>query len=358
MEPARAYSALRCALVMLTITLVGCQAIKPPAIPAGDNIKAKIDHLYTLSHTPIGDKPNTSNDLMKPSDYARAGYTVVNESCNTFFDELTRASNGVQMSKADWTALGAAAATILALTHTNSAKPVGIAAAAFALGGLVLDNYQKYALLTPYPEQTQKLVFAALKVYATNSPAESAGDMIDADARISSYARLCTYSGIATLAQDAISTATPSTSGGGTASVFTTAGDQAKVADIKKLLGLKQTPSDKDLAILAVMVDPQEAQLQSKAAESLSADVAKAVWDSTSGKPLPQLDAIKQDLADLLSSNAAFKAMVDKSKADSQAASKPTAGGSTKSPGQPVFVPPLPPLGPWTPPVIEVNAAK
>lgn len=358
MGVARVDWTLRSALVMLVLSVAGCQTVKPPTIPAGDEVKKKIDHLYTLSHTPIGDKPNEANDLMKPADYARAGYTVVNESCNSFFDGLTRASNGVQMTKADWTAVGAAAATILALTHTNSAKPVGIAAAAFALGGLVFDNYQKYALLTPYPEQTQKLVFAALKVYATNSPAESAVDMIDADARISGYSRLCTYSGIATLAQDAISTATPSTTGGGTTSVFTSAGDQTKVGDIQKLLQLKQPPADKDLAVLAVMVDPQEVQLQSKAAESLSADVAKIVWDSANGKPLPALDSIKQDLADLLSSNAAFKAMVDKSKSDSEAASKPPKGGPTKSPGEPVFVPPVPPLGPWTPPVITVNATK
>ncbi len=366
------------AALSVAFTLTGCAAVSTPTVPKPDSIKQRIDTLYTLSKQPLGASSKTSSkdsnqdagsaaasnpvsdgssQFMSASDYARAGYTLVDENCNDFFDALSRATNTLQMSKSDWTAAGAAAAAIVALAHSAS-KPVGITAAVFGLGAVTFDNYQKYALLTPYPEQTHKLVFQALKAYATDSPATGASDMIGADARISGYAQICTYSGIATLAQDAIakSSATVAPNQGSKPSIFTSANETDKVNAIKTALGLSAI-SDQDLALLAIMVDPAASKYQAKAAAGLSADAKAKVWDSTTSKPLNALATIKDDLASLQSSNSDFAKMIADSEKASGDATKKAGEGVRGGTPPVVFIPPTPPASAlqWSPPTIVVN---
>jgi hypothetical protein len=294
-----------------------------------------------------------------PVEYAVAGYTLADESCNSFFDLLAQATNNVQMTKADWTALGAATATILALTHSTS-KPVGIAAGLFGLGAAGFDNYQKYALLTPYPDQTKKLVIQAMQAFRSQSPPEQATDILNADARVSAYARLCTYSSISSLAQQAISTASPQAVNVGTKTIFTTAGDQQLVQTIDSALGLQsQSVSDQDLALLAIMTTSgTDPKLLPQIAAKLSAPVAAAVWDSTS-KALKQsvVPQIQGPLAQLASSNSDFKKLIDSINSATAAASPPAGGNRHPADIEhaPKLVIPRAVSAPWQPPQIVIN---
>ncbi len=364
----------RAVIVMSILPLISCAAISPPTIPPSNVIKQRLDNLQTLSQLPLCDKSLLKSDtaagsnttsscpanspLMTPAEYARVGYTIVDENCNNFFDTLSRATNNLQMSKSDWTALGAAAAAILALAH-STAKPVGITAAAFGFGAITFDNYQKYALLTPYPDQTKKLVIQALKAYEKDSPPGDATDMVGADARVSGYAQICTYSGIASLAQEAInkSTATVPNGQGSTPSIFTSSEQQKAVADIKKILDLgDQTPSDTDLALIAVLSDPKQSKYFEQAASHLSPFVATKVWDVKNAKPLVDvLQNLDSDLK-VLETNGDFVKMIADSEKNSDEATK-KAGSGVRGPVPPVFIVPSPPAksGQWSPPTIVVN---
>jgi hypothetical protein len=368
----------RAVIAMSLLPLISCTAISPPRVPPSNIIKQRLDNLQTLSRQPLCDKSLLKSDtatgstttscpavdvsnspFMAPAEYARAGYTIVDENCNDFFDTLSRATNTLQMSKSDWTALGAAAAAILALAH-STAKPVGITAAAFGFGSIAFDNYQKYALLTPYPDQTKKLVIQALKAYEKDSPPGDATDMIGADARVSGYAQICTYSSIASLAQEAINKATASVPNGqgGTPSIFTSSEQQAAVTHIKNLLGLAdQTPSDTDLALIAVLSDSKQAKYFEQAASHLSPFVAAKVWDAKNAKPLVDVLQKLDDDLKVLETNGDFVKMITDSEKSSDEATKKAGPGVRGGPPSAVFIAPSPPSksGKWSPPTIVVN---
>src|SRR6185437_1871565 len=144
------------AALVVTLGLGGCASFKaqpPSATVAPEAVADRYRALYRVSHEDMSaeklDAPKSlptnvdSSKLLSPQQYAETGYSLAFDRCNEFFDLVTRASNEVQMTKADVAALGAAAAAIIALVHQSS-KPVGIAAAAFGLGAVGFDNYQKY----------------------------------------------------------------------------------------------------------------------------------------------------------------------------------------------------------------------
>jgi hypothetical protein len=336
-------------LSLLTLLLAACASA--PKIASPDDIEAKYKDLYRVTTDNVA-ATGQSAKTMSAQEYARTGYTLVQERCNTFFDEITKATNDLQMTKADVAALGAAAAVIIALAHRSS-KPVAITAAAFGFGTSVFDSYQKYALLTAYPTQTRDLVQAAMEAYAKDSPAADAKDIVEADARISGYAQLCTYSGIVALAAKAISTSAPKAVSQTASSVFTTADDVSKVTQIKTLLGLPDvTLSDNTLALLELMADPSTADaLRIQIPAQLPSDVAAKVWSSDTNSKLAALDKIAPLLSQLATSNKAFAQIIAGIKK-----------ASTSRPGDvnaaPTLVVPAGPPGPWSPPIITINGVR
>lgn len=353
-------------LTALTPILSGCIPISQlgaPTAPSSDVVKARATTLLTLGNTAIP----SLNRALSPSEYARAGYTQVREQCDKFFSTLTLRTNSNQLTKADWTALGAAAGAIIALAHPGAAKPVGIAAAAFGLGSSAYDNYQKYGLITLYPEQTKILVFKALDAYQSASPAGSASDMIDADARVSAFAEICTYSNINALAINAIATTSATVSNATPTTVFTSQADLDKVAEIAQIIGISNV-SDTDLATLEILAkksagDPDITATLSTIADSLTDSVKTAVWDGAALKAATFTTVVVNDLAALMS-NSQFAKMVNdsiaKSKAASAAAAEQAQGEHTLvSPSQiAVFVAPAAAPQDWRPPTILLNAAN
>jgi hypothetical protein len=109
------------------------------------------------------------------------------------------------------TLAGAFAAGTLAAVK-GSAESIAIAALATALVGASLDNFQNFALLTPYPNQVHKLVQSAMSTYAQSAPPNDATKMKDVDTAlyyVAGYASLCTYAGIGDLVAQALQKAKP-----------------------------------------------------------------------------------------------------------------------------------------------------
>ena len=196
---------------------------------------------------------------LTPAAFTKVGYGVVETECNTYFDKIIKADNGIKQTKADVVALGTAAAVIATLAKTST-QTVGITAAGFGLATAAIDNYEQYAFATPYPLQTWKLVKDALKAYSDASPSSSAQTLEDASELIRGYAILCSYSGIASLSAQAISKGTPVDSGSNTPAtpLFTAAQKTTYLDSIDQSLGgvPAGTWTDFDYVILAAIADP------------------------------------------------------------------------------------------------------
>jgi len=235
------------------------------------------------------------------------------------------------------TAAGSAAAVIATLAQTTP-KTIGIIAAAFGLGAVVIDNLDQYSFATPYPTQTRGLILKALVAYRQSSPAESAKTISDAADLISGYANLCTYSGIAELAAESITKATPGNLTSQNGPLFT----DAQKADLQPIIGLLNLPAgtqltDSDYVALAAISDPAttnttllDALASSFSSGIPSATVTSKIYDKgTHQKQTATLAAIRTILAPLLSSDPQFAAQVS---------SKEKAGTSSTPSRTPVMI--------------------
>jgi len=244
--------------------------------------------------------------------YAEVGYILTEEACSDFFDALVASSNNIQMTKADALAASTAAATILALSKKTT-RTIGNTAALFGLSTALLDNWQKYYLMTPYPVQTRNLVLGALTTYRQAYPPQDAVDILDADERVSAYARLCSYSGIANLAEQALAKSVTIPADAPAETIFSDADRSGVLSTIQMTLKLPSSAfKDEDYVILEVA--SEETVPSQKYIDALSPDVKAKLPYTTATEKQKTTAAIKQIggvLHPLLLSNTKFKSAVD-----------------------------------------------
>jgi hypothetical protein len=326
-------------IVLLALSSLVLNACAPATLRVKDatnasTIGAQVTAIFT------GAKQTVPTSIDAPT-LAQVGYQLVDSSCSDYFDAVTKASNGWKMTKADFIALGAATATIAALAKA-SAKQVGIAAAAFGFGGLVIDNIEQYAYATPYPIQTRGLILKAFTAYRQSSPPKIAATIPDAIDQIAGYANLCTYAGIASLVEDSISKATPVDASTATP-LFSDKDKTQFIQPINKALSIPaaDTPTDNDYVVLAVICDPtvtDDAQLKALDA-MLSKEFTKAfiqsnLYDETNKKK-HDLTSVWGLFSSLIASNPPFAAKV----ASTKASTKP--GATTPPSSNSGNVPPI-----------------
>jgi hypothetical protein len=171
-----------------------------------------------------------------PGGYVGAGYDQVSRLCTTYFDDLIKLQDQVGYLS-DVTAAAGTATTALVALRTNAttaARLVSKWAAGFALANTIVQKYDDRILMTPYPSETKTLIMAALSAYANANPPEKAQTPAQADAFVTGYAEMCTYSGISRFAKQALSNANPKTGSAATLS----ASDQGFVTAIADALGV------------------------------------------------------------------------------------------------------------------------
>jgi hypothetical protein len=344
--------------------LAGCTSsgwglANPPEIPKATAVRTLVNGVNGSADT---------NTTVSAPEYALGGYQLARSACDTYFDDLIEASNDVQMSKADIAAAGVAAATIASLAHAST-KAVGVTAAAAGLVGILLDNYQNYALITPYPVQTRSLVLGAMDTYRNSKPPENATSLMDASDRIAGYAEICTYSNIAALAAQAIATAKTTDTGGAT-SLFSASERATVLQPVKDMLGLSSaTLTDDNFAELAIIgsSDGSDAakKLNPVIAKLLPTDVAAAAYDGGTQGPTAKLKSAQPLLGTLATNNKAFAdriAAIKAANVQSIAATDQVnaAAAARAGPGQPFTPSPVLPVAPPTPehtPHIEVRGS-
>jgi hypothetical protein len=282
---------------------------KPPTTPTASEIQTEA--------ADIKSQAARSNPALSGPEYAVVGYQIARQTCGKYFDNLIAASNDVQMSKADLAAAGTAAAAIEALAKATT-KTIGVTAAGVGLASVILDNYQDYALLTPYPVQTRTLILSAMDAYRRSLPPESATSLIDAADRVSGFAELCTYSNIASLAQQALAAAKPKDVN--TSAPLFSDSDALTLQSINDALGLPKTPplDDKVYAELAIIASstgtPNDQKLDALIEKLLPREVSSAAYDTAAQVPSAKLKSATKLLTDLAYSNKAFSALITATK--------------------------------------------
>jgi len=179
-------------LAFIEIAITGCQDVIPMTAPTPTDIAQEAS---ILSHAALANQPAT---------YVKVGYGLVERECGTFFDALDKAQDQASFVRQELTLGGAGAAGILAAVKAG-VIPITITGIAVPLAANTIENYQNFALITPYPDETAILVRSALKTFRDN--ASSPTDIYDAVALVQSYAAICTYSGIHQLAKQALAKA-------------------------------------------------------------------------------------------------------------------------------------------------------
>jgi hypothetical protein len=176
--------------------LAACTDITPPTTPAPATIATEAN---ALAQAQLAGDPNK---------YVKVGYELVERECGNFFDALDKAEDQATFASQELNLAGTAAAGILGALKAG-VTPITIAGIAFPLAPNSILNYQKSLLLTAYPDETYSLVKSGLKTYCDNSG--NPADIYDAVGLVQNYAAICTYSGIHSLAKQAIATATTTT---------------------------------------------------------------------------------------------------------------------------------------------------
>ena len=168
----------------------------------------------------------TNSSGVDATQVAELGYSTVSDSCDLYFAALIKANNRLQLTKADLTSFGTAAAVISSLTGATP-KVVGGTAALFGLAASVTSNFEQYAFATPFPVQTNILITKAMSVYAEAAPPSSMITIQQTVASVAGYARLCSFAGISALAQQAIAAGVPVNTAGNASAAAPTAAPAA-----------------------------------------------------------------------------------------------------------------------------------
>jgi hypothetical protein len=354
---------LRAAAAMLAVMclLSGCQTIgnkmglsaEEVTSPKGVNLIADAAALNAAM---------TTNAGVTAAQVAELGYSTVSDSCDVYFTALIKTNNRIQLTKADLTSFGTAAAVISTLTG-GTTKVVGGTAALFGLASSITSNFEQYAFATPYPVQTNLLITKALTAYAQAAPPSGMVTIQQAVASVAGYARLCSFTGISVLAQQAIAAGVPVNTAG-TSSIYSTSDRTQYLNNVDALLAVPgKSLADAEYVTLAVMADSivtsdQFVTLQKTLSDSVDKPTRTAKTVSA-GPPvvIGPSDFLKQAatyLSLLGTSNPAFAKQVAAAKAAlaSPAAAAPAA--PTAAPVAPAAVPA--PLGNMSIPHIQIKS--
>ena len=248
-------SRLRRAAAMFAVLwlLSGCQTIGNKMGLSAEEVSPPKGVDLISSAAALNTAMSTNNGVT-PVQVAELGYSTVSDSCDLYFASLIKANNHLQLTKADLTSFGTAAAVISTLTGATP-KVVGGTAALFGLASSITSNFEQYAFATPYPVQTNVLITKALAAYAEAAPPSSMVTIQQAVASVAGYARLCSFTGISVLAQQAIAAGVPVNTAG-TASIFSTSDRTQYLSNVDALVAIAgKTLTDSDYVTLAVMAD-------------------------------------------------------------------------------------------------------
>lgn len=336
-------------MFVVLLLLSGCQTIGNQMGLSAEEVSPPKGVELITSAAALNTAMTTSSGVT-PVQVAELGYSTVSDSCDLYFASLIKANNRLQLTKADLTSFGSAAAVISTLTGATP-KVIGGTAALFGLASSITSNFEQYAFATPYPVQTNVLITKALAAYAEAAPPSSMVTIQQAVASVSGYARLCSFTGISVLAQQAIAAGVPVNTAG-TASIFSTSDRSQYLSNVDALVAIAgKTLADTDYVTLAVMADGAVAPNQFVVLQNTLSDrvdkPTKTAKTVSAGPPavIGPSDLLKQVatyLSLLASTNSAFARQVAIAKAAQATPPVPAAGAPAAAPAAalPTAVPP------------------
>lgn len=271
---------------------------------------------------------------LTPAQYVAAGYNKVYAACTTYFDALIKVQNETEFAKDTTVAAGSATGAILGLANAASAVIAGLAAGV-GFASATIENFNKHALVTPYPDETKSLILAALDKFSTDAPPETTTSPGLAIARVQHYAELCTYSGISRFAKQALQSAKLASDNQQTSILSDS--DRVYAAAIAGKLGTAQQFTQDQLALLYwFFVDKGDGDkttslsIMKNFPDSIKALLIDSKGTPTSGEPAIA-SAVKPWLVAVYQGNKQFQKLVADKKAagTGSQALNPGDGGST-----------------------------
>lgn len=206
-----------CATLTIFLLLTSCaQPFGPRAPSMNDALSLKADQADLQKNSGairqsvwkelnIGnDDTNTSDKIVKPSDYTAAGYNYVYRQCSNYFDSLILYQNKVGYASDLTVAGGTSLGAILGIAKSSAAAISGVAAGV-GFASAALTAFQNRALITPYPNETKTLILSALDTYRAKNAPDAMTTPAEAITNVQHFAELCTYSGITRAAKQALS---------------------------------------------------------------------------------------------------------------------------------------------------------
>src|SRR5579872_1140058 len=292
-------------LCIAALVVTGCAstfAPTPPSVPSPTDVQARALELKKVANGDDGD------NTVDPATYERVGLSLTDESCELYFDSLTRTSNDTEFNKAEASQAGAAAAAIMTLTKVTQ-KAIGITALGFGLVNQTFQNYEQYELFQAYPDDVHSLVRKAMADYRS-AASKSPADIYAADGIVSAYAMLCTRTGINHLAHLAISTATTG-AGPPASNVVFSADDQTVLTLVNSDLGVSSLSNDQ-YAMLEILADggAQNDLLLNGILLQFTADFRSKIYDSVNKKLTGAMVTAGARLISLAKTNASFAARI------------------------------------------------
>ncbi len=281
-------------LLACLVPLSGCGTVsfgpKPVAIPSVQGLKDYRDDVKTLTGP--------------PAEYVGAGYGSVYKACGDYFDNLVEMQNVVGFGNDITKSVGVAGTGLSALLKnaTLAQRQVTRWSTGATLISAGFDAFDKRALMTPYPSETKTLILRGLTAYEALNPPTSADTPAEAFSLVAGYAEMCSYSGVARYAKQALSNAEPRT---GSAQSLSAA-DQGFLRAIATALGDSNAPLNiRQVALLQYHLNAnptwdQENDQAKKQRLALIAELPESLRgvflnDSKPVLPaeLPKLDAVK-----------------------------------------------------------------
>lgn len=214
--------------VLALLALAGCRPGFYPTVPTPLELQTFNTELAQLT--------------AHPTDILARGVALVDRNCAVFFDSLQRRRQAAEFTSSQLAAAASAASAILAIASV-AAPTVGYVAAGTGLAAVTVQNLERTALLTEFPNELQNLVQEAQRAYLRelNLTRGAPQGPAAAYAAVVGYARLCTLPQIRFLASQALSSARAT-------------GDSADtLAGALRLMGLRTALGPENLrALLAV----------------------------------------------------------------------------------------------------------
>ncbi len=158
---------------------------------------------------------SSSTDSVALAKWLHSGMALARMYCGAYFEQLSKQESQLTYAKAQTNVVGGLTAATLGI-FSAPASTISTVAASFSAIGASLDTYDNNILLGPHVDKFEKLVEKAQDAIFQSSLNATYNDFGTAQNVLVNYVNLCSFRGVKSLVEDAVTSAEVITPGGST----------------------------------------------------------------------------------------------------------------------------------------------